>query len=753
MAACSRPGCTGTIEDGYCNACGLGALAAPPATPATIATPAKCGQAGCAGTIEDGYCNACGMAGGGGSGRVRTGSVRTGSQRTPSTRSGKSSRSTRSTRSGSIRTGRSGAGTRQLAGRPLARPALPPIDPLTTLQPGVVPERKRFCSSCESSLKRDAGFCPKCGQEYSFKPTLNPGDVVAGKYEIKGTVAFGALGWIYLGLDTVLNRWVIMKGLLNSKDPRMLEVAVQEREYLAAVKHPNIVGIYDFVTHENEGFIVMECVNGKTLMTLRRDKGGPLPVAEACSYIIEVLPAFGYLDELGLVYCDFKPENVMVEEETVKLIDLGAVRREEDTGGDIYGSKGYSAPEAHAQPTAVSDLYTVGRALAVLVASFDFQNKYEFSLPRPEECEVWRQHESLYRFLLKATREKPEERFQTAAEMADQLVGVLRSVVGDSTELGHIESALFDPDSNPGVDSGEARTTDGLPRLKPDKDDIGANIILAAGAVVDPEKRLAMFNRALGAHPESVDLKLRLVDELVTLARFAEAEMRLAEVQSAHPTDWRLAWYRGRALLAQGRMQETLVAFESIVSELPGELGPKQALGRAYEASGALDRAISYYDAVSRADGTFTSAALGLARCLELRHDKAGAAAAYRRVPPTSNRYVQAQTALARLLIHGTTTSLEDIRQAAQAVEALEGVADGLELHRLRADIFAAAVGLIAPGPPVATELLLGVPLVPAPLRLAAERELRACARLVEAEDERFRLVDAANAVRPLTLT
>ena len=59
---------------------------------------------------------------------------------------------------------------------------------------------------------------------------------------------------------------------------------MQEREYLAAVKHPNIVGIYDFVTQGTEGFIVMESVNGKTLMQLRKEANGPLPVAEAISY-------------------------------------------------------------------------------------------------------------------------------------------------------------------------------------------------------------------------------------------------------------------------------------------------------------------------------------------------------------------------------------------------------------------------------------------------------------------------------------
>src|SRR5262249_29496368 len=159
-----------------------------------------------------------------------------------------------------------------------------------------------------AKLSRESGFCPKCGQEYSFVPSLKPGDVVLGKYEVKGTLAFGGLGWIYLALDTVLSRWVVLKGLLNSKDPTLVALAGKEREFLAAVKHRNIVGIYDFIMAGDEGFIVMEFVNGKTLMTLRRERG-PLPAAEAIAYIIDILPAFAYLDEQDLVYCDFKPEN------------------------------------------------------------------------------------------------------------------------------------------------------------------------------------------------------------------------------------------------------------------------------------------------------------------------------------------------------------------------------------------------------------------------------------------------------------
>jgi len=427
MATCARAGCSGTIEDGYCNVCGMAEAAPAGATARGTGTGTSQGS------------SATGTSPMGAAGSGRTGSSPSG--RTPSGRSGRSGRSTRSGRSARTGSSRSGRTARALGGIALARPPLPPQDPLAVLIAPEVPDRKRFCSNCDAKLNREGGFCPKCGQQYSFKPTLGAGDVVAGKYEVKGTIAFGGLGWIYLGLDTVLSRWVILKGLLNAKDPRMIEIAVKEREFLAAVKHANIVGIYDFVTHGEQGFIVMEFVNGKTLMSLRKEKGGPLPVAEAISYVIEILPAFQYLDEMDLVYCDFKPENAMVEEDTVKLIDMGAVRRADDAHGDVYGTTGYVAPEARDAPTPVSDLFSVARALAVLVGDFDFKGKYEHALPPAAEVKAFAENEALYRFLLKATRPKAEERFQSANEMLEQLVGVLRDV-GGAGDVPRIDRAI-----------------------------------------------------------------------------------------------------------------------------------------------------------------------------------------------------------------------------------------------------------------------------------------------------------------------
>src|ERR1700722_8386394 len=177
---CPQPGCTGIIQDGFCSVCGIEAPAANatpnpgiPFVPATSSTH----------NIE---------------------TVGTSSSTTARTGTGYTRRTTRSSRTSSRR--QLGLGFVQV-------PELPPLDPTTVvMQNPEVPPNKRFCPSCDQALKREHGFCPKCGQEYSFRPTLQPGEVVADQYEVIGCMAFGGLGWIYLARDKTLNRWVVLKG-------------------------------------------------------------------------------------------------------------------------------------------------------------------------------------------------------------------------------------------------------------------------------------------------------------------------------------------------------------------------------------------------------------------------------------------------------------------------------------------------------------------------------------------------------------
>ncbi|MDT5014588.1 MAG: serine/threonine-protein kinase PknG, partial [Mycobacterium sp.] len=147
--------------------------------------------------------------------------------------------------------------TRRLGGGLVEIPRVPAKDPLEALMTNpVVAESKRFCWNCGRPVGRSSddgralseGWCPHCGSLYSFLPQLSPGEMVADQYEIKGCIAHGGLGWVYLALDHNVNeRPVVLKGLVHSGDAEAQQIAMAERRFLAEVTHPGIVKIYNFV--------------------------------------------------------------------------------------------------------------------------------------------------------------------------------------------------------------------------------------------------------------------------------------------------------------------------------------------------------------------------------------------------------------------------------------------------------------------------------------------------------------------------
>jgi serine/threonine-protein kinase PknG len=621
-----------------------------------------------------------------------------------------------------------------------------------------VPERKRFCPGCEAPLKREAGFCGKCGMKYNFVPGLKAGDVVAGQYEVRGPIAFGGLGWIYLGFDKVLSRYVVLKGLLNTQDESAAGAAVAERQFLAAVKHPNIVGIYNFVQNGSEGFIVMEYVGGKTLKQIRQERG-PLPAAEAIAYIHRILPAFGYLHRMGLVYCDFKPDNVMMEKDDVKLIDMGGVRRIDDTKGDIYGTVGYSAPEAGEGPTAASDLFTVGRTLAVLLAEIHgFSKDHLYTLPGAQEEPLFARQESLHRFLLKATAEKADDRFETAEEMAEQLLGVLREIVAvDSGTPRPAPSLFFGPDPLALESGDEMRTIQPdwryLPLPSLDPDDPGAQAVNNANAMPDWNRRIAALRLACQQVPKSREAPLRLAASLSDAGATVEAEAILKTLGDQDPWDWRILWFRGRMKLAESEPASARQHFDQAYFDLPGEIAPKLALGLAAEISGDLAVAIKMYDLVSRTDPGYVSAVFGLARCYHASGDRKAAVAALQRIPQSSSLYLRSRVEAARLLIRQDHAALgaDELVQASALAESL--TLDGMSKFTLSSQILNAALDAVCSRAVKENRAVrvLGSPLEETRLRAGLEQSLRSMAGLVTGE-ERIQLVDRANEVRPRTL-
>ena len=717
---CRKPGCPGAVEDGYCNLCGLSAVAPRMAEPVAVN-------------------------GAPGSGAITS----TGS--TPVSRGTFGTRSSRRTASRSTR--------KELGAGLLTLPDLPSREPESAVLPDAkVPENKRFCGHCERQLTRERGFCGQCGRKYSFVPLLQPGQLVADQYEVKGALAYGGLGWIHLAFDRLLSRYVVLKGLLNTEDSAAAAVALAERQFLASVRHPNIVGIYNFVQMDAEGYIVMEYVGGQTLRDIRRNRG-PLPVSEAIAYIHRILGAFAYLHRQGLVYCDFKPENVMLECDDIKLIDLGGVRRIGDPKGDIYGTAGYSAPEANEGPTVASDLFTIGRTLAVLLTEIrGFGNTHRYTLPGAQDEPLFARQESVYRFLLKATAKHPADRFESAEAMADQLLGVFREVVAVETGIPRpASSGLFTGDMLPL--SRQQRLDPVTPSYRhlplplPDAADPASAAVIEACSLLRADSRATALQNILQQTPASTEARLRYAAALIDLSRDAEASAILNELGAADPWDWRVPWMRGRMLIASGNPGEAQALFDQIYFDLPGELAPKLAFAMAAEQAGKLALATAMYDLVSRTDPGFTSACFGLARCLSDSGDRRGSVAALNRIPPESSLHICARVEGARAMIANGRVSptLEDLVNAAGTLETL--AVEPAERDRLCAQVFSVALRALQTkaAKPSASVCILGCLFQETPIRAGLERSLRSLAQH-SAPEERIRLVDEANRVRPRTL-
>ncbi|MFJ9560704.1 tetratricopeptide repeat protein [Streptomyces fuscichromogenes] len=826
--ACQRPGCEGSYEDVgdgelYCDTCGLAPVVSVSGMVGSPPTGITAGGKGSTGS---------------GSSRSSSRSSRTSSQSSKSRRSvsGRLSRSVSGTSTGrsvSVRSSGSstGASGRSRLGAGLVTvEQVPKPDPrATVLENPEVPERKRFCSRSDCGTPvgrgrgdqpgRTEGFCTKCGNPYSFVPKLKGGDVVHGQYEVVGCIAHGGLGWIYLAVDrAVSDRWVVLKGLLDTGDQDAMAAAISERRFLAEIEHANIVRIYNFVEHLDQrtgsldGYIVMEYVGGKSLKEIANDRRtpegrrDPLPVEQACAYGIEALEALGHLHSRNLLYCDFKVDNAIQTEDQLKLIDMGAVRRMDDEESAIYGTVGYQAPEvAEVGPSVASDLYTVGRTLAVL--TFDFQGYttvFVDSLPDPDNIEVFRQYESFYRLLVRATDPDPARRFASAQEMAEQLTGVLREVV--SVQSGTARpalSTLFGPEV-------KVIDTELFPKLTGDVSRLGGRAVASRTLALDPAAaapdpadpalvrpvptaaaalalpvplvdqndpnagflaglstslvgEVSLLTALAAAPTQTVETELRQVRARLENGDFEAALVSLGRLEDERPDDWRVVWCRGVAALVTGDFEGAALSFDAIYDAFPGETAPKLALGLCAEVLGQLDNAAEYYRLVWATDPGFVSSAFGLARVQLAAGDRRAAVRTLESVPEASIHYTAARVAAVRARLRHRTAAaddtpfLDDLTAAAGQIEALDAYGlDPARREQLSAEVLGCALDWILSGgqesqPAVGGRVLLGSGLDERGLRFGLERSYRTLARLATGGEERIDLVERANRYRPRT--
>ncbi|WP_231123633.1 serine/threonine-protein kinase [Nocardioides sambongensis] len=694
------------------------------------------------------------------------------------------SSATRRTRVGSqrMRAARLGAGLTSV-------PPAPPVDAAKAIMADPqVPENRRNCAKCGNAVGRSIedqpgraeGFCPQCGTQFSFTPKLGAGDLVANQYEVAGALAHGGLGWIYLARDrNVSNRWVVLKGLLNAGDQDALAAAIAEQQFLAQVEHPSIVEIYNFVTHEGAGYIVMEYVGGKSLKQILKQRIAanhgsydPLPVDQALAYILELLPAFSYLHDLGLVYCDFKPDNMIQVGDAMKLIDLGGVRRIDDQESAIYGTVGYQAPEvAEVGPSVASDIYTIGRTLVVLCMEFrGYQSTYLHSLPPVASTPLFVEYDSLYWLIAKCCAPDPADRFASVDELRTQVLGVLREVVArdhPGTSLTSAASVHFESPATarPIVEWSQ------LPELREDTTD-PQHAWLSTVGTDDPGQRL----RDLQAAPvDSAEVWLARARAALELGNSVQARAFAASLLSQDPWEWRALWVEGLAAVQADDFETAKASFNAVYQQVPGELAPKLALAFACEHGGRPAVAESLYQVCATTDAAYVpSAAFGTARVRAASGDTAGAVAALDQVPTTSRGYTESRQQRAEVLLAGSAQDIAVLDQAMRTVEraSMDSTTQQRYVVRILTEALPVVSGTPGPGTtgtpgsgsagvggpgrkdgPRGAGSIGSVEATEQGVRDGLEAALRSLARDTPDLHERVDLVNRANAIRNWSLT
>ena len=266
-----------------------------------------------------------------------------------------------------------------------------------------------------------------------------------GPYEIVSPVGAGGMGEVYRARDTRLGRDVAIKvlpeGLANDAD--RLRRFEQEARTIAALNHPNILGIHDIGAHDGAPFLVSEFLEGQTL----REKlvSGPLPVRRAIEYALGIAEGLAAAHEKGIVHRDLKPENVFVTRDgRVKVLDFGLaklVRPEEShetavtltspatLPGLVMGTVGYMSPEqVRGEPIDPrSDIFSFGAVLYEMLTgkrAFKRQTSAETMTailreePQALNDTGWQGPLELQRILARCLEKNVARRFQSASDLA-----------------------------------------------------------------------------------------------------------------------------------------------------------------------------------------------------------------------------------------------------------------------------------------------------------------------------------------------
>ena len=268
-----------------------------------------------------------------------------------------------------------------------------------------------------------------------------------GSYEVLGPLGAGGMGEVYRARDAKLDRDVAIKVLPErlAADTAALARFEREAKTVAALSHPNLLGIYDFGTHDDVVYAVTELLSGETLRD--RLSAGPIPRRKAIEYALQMARGLAAAHEHGVAHRDLKPENVFVTDDgRVKILDFGLAKsllpESEESGsatfgatepGTVLGTVGYMSPEqVRGRPADHrSDIFAFGAILYEMLSgqrAFKGDSAVETmnailirDLPEPSGPPEDSLPPLLDRIVRHCLEKNPQERFQSVRDVAFDL--------------------------------------------------------------------------------------------------------------------------------------------------------------------------------------------------------------------------------------------------------------------------------------------------------------------------------------------
>ena len=316
----------------------------------------------------------------------------------------------------------------------------------------------KICPRCSELLPDDAVFCPFDGTALERQTDKFLGKTIAARYRLVKKLGSGGMSLVYLARHELISRLSALKIMRPelSQVPEHRERFLREARAVNRINHENIVEITDVGESDGVAYLVMEYVEGESLLTQIQE--GPMRWERAVRIAIQIASALARTHQMGVIHRDLKPENILLVQrkadaigldaaeaapllEKVKLTDFGIAKMAGEAtltlNEQLFGTPGYIAPE-YVSGLAIdgrADIYSLGVVLYEMVTSeLPFEGKGQSDLllkpltssPILPSKRVGGLPPGLEALLMKCLQRDPGDRYQDAFALHDALAALLQ---------------------------------------------------------------------------------------------------------------------------------------------------------------------------------------------------------------------------------------------------------------------------------------------------------------------------------------